>query len=200
MKTAVRRTAFLAATLALCPASTALAQTTVDAKAQPVLVLGGAVVAVLFVGLGQYLVRKGQHYRRMADATMSSWPMVQGTIVSATIRVRPGRDINGGDNTRYFPEIRYAYATAGVQRQGGVVRIGLDDIGYGIEAQARAHAARYVVGAKVPVWHDPDDAAVATLETGQVGGAGKIFAGLIFTLVGLGAAGFAVWAGFAAAS
>jgi hypothetical protein len=190
----------VAAALLLCPASAALAQTTVDAKAQPVLVLGGVVVAVLFLGLGAHLVRKGRRYRRMADATMSSWPMVQGTIVSAAIRVRPGHDINGGDNTRYFPEIRYAYVAGGVQRQGDVVCIGLDDIGYGIEAQARAHAARYVLGAKVPVWHDPDDAAVATLETGQVGGAGKIFAGVIFTGVGLGAAGFAVWAGFAITS
>lgn len=190
----------IAATLLLCPASAALAKTTIDAQAQPVFVLGGAVVAALFLGLGVYFVRKGLRYRRIADATVSSWPMVYGTIVSTTIRVRPGRDINGGDNTRYLPEVRYAYVAGGVQRQGGVVRIGLDDIGYGIEAQARAHAARYVLGAKVPVWHDPDDASVATLETGQVGGVGKIFAGLIFVLVGLGAGGFAVWAGSAATS
>src|SRR5690242_12962526 len=156
----------------------AFAAAVVDVAAKPYMVGGGWIVGLIFAGLGGFLLCKGIAYRRSAEA-MSAWQTVEGEVLESTVRKRVDRGYDGADITRYIPEVRYAYKLGGILREGTTVRIGLGDFGYMSERQARGHAGRYPVGARVGVRCDPQNADVAVLEGGQVGGGNKIVAGSI---------------------
>jgi len=171
---------------------------TVDAAAKPYIVGGSWLVGLIFAAIGLFFVGKGVRYRRMASA-MAAWPSAEGRVLASGVLTRVDRSGERGDLTRYIPQVRYAYAAGGKAHESDVVQVGLGDFGYAVEAQAREHAGRYPVGAKVKVRHDPADPAGAVLETGQVGGGRQIFAGTLFLLVGLGAIAVAIWVGTLAA-
>ncbi len=186
------RCALLAAVMLAGSLRQALADAVVDAAAKPVMVGGGWLAALVFAGLGGFLVRKGLAYRGEA-AAMSAWPAVEGEILDSSVRKRVDSGYDSADIARYIPEVRYAYKIGGVAQEGTTIRVGLGDFGYVSEQQAREHVARYPAGARVAVRYDPENPKTAVLETGQVGGGNKIFAGLIFLLLGLAAVVFAIW-------
>jgi uncharacterized protein DUF3592 len=195
----LRRDAVVAGLLALTGApAPAFAEAVVDAAAKPYMVGGGWIVALIFAGLGGFLLRKGISYRRLAEA-MSAWQTVEGEVLESTVRKRMDRGYDSADITRYIPQVRYAYKLGGIAREGATIRVGLGDFGYMSEQQAREHAGRYPAGARVAVRCDPQNPDVAVLEAGQVGGGNKVVAGSIFLLLGVCAAVFAIWiAGLAA--
>jgi hypothetical protein len=93
----------------------------------------------------------------------------------------------------YIPQVRYAYTANSVRHEGDVIRIGLGEMGYIQEKQARDHLMRYPVGATVLVRYDPENPQAAVLETGQVGAGRKLFAGAILAALGVAAIVFAIW-------
>lgn len=179
----------LIATCLLAP-ECALADSAIDAAIQPYFVLGGWGSALVFLGIGFFILRKAIRNRRVAAAA-AHWPTTKGTVISSDVVKRVSRSEQEFD---YFvPQIRYEYEANGIRRQGDVIRIGLDDMGYPEEKKAREHIALYPVGTTIPVRYDPQDPEHAVLEIGQVGVTRKIFAGFIFAGIGIAAIVFAIW-------
>ncbi len=172
----------------------ALAESVVDAAAEPYMVGGGWLVGLVFLGLGAFWVRKGIGYRRTAES-ISGWPVIDGKVIESSIKRRVDKSSEGPDITRYIPQVRYAYMVGGVALEGVTIRIGLADFGYTIEQRARDHVGRYPAGTAVSVRYDPANPKMAVLEAGQVGGGNKIFAGSILLVLGLCALVFAIWIG-----
>jgi hypothetical protein len=165
---------------------------TVDAEAKPYLVAGGCVAALAFAALGVFLLQKGLSLRRLANAA-AGWPTTDGRVLECTVAKRLDKDGEGGEMTRYIPQVRYAYNAGGAPRQGSTIRLGLTEAGYMVERQARDHIARYAIGGAVPVRYNPENPGMAVLELGQVGGNGMLFAGAIFAALALAAVVFAAW-------
>lgn len=190
----VPRRSLPTAALLLASLQPASADAVVDRAAQPYFVGGGLLAATIFGAIGLVWLRKGMRLRRAAEAIGAS-PVVEARILESGVVTRVDRDPERADITRHIPRVRYSYAVDGIVREGDVIRLGLGDIGYTSEQQAREHAARYPVGASVPLRCDPNDPGITALETGQVGSAGRILAGGLFVAVGLAALVFAIWAG-----
>lgn len=127
-------------------------------------------VVLGLVGLGVL----GWGFWRMRRASRSrAWPTVQGTLVSSTTASReapplPSRDGDAAASrpprTLYRPEVAYTYTVGGRSYTG--TQLGLDEVEVSSERHAQAHAARYVPGAPVTVFHDPEDPSRAVLEPG----------------------------------
>jgi hypothetical protein len=196
-KRGARRTFGICRPAAVIPAATclfaperALADSVIDAAIQPYFVLGGWIAALVFLGIGFFVLQKAIRNRRMATAA-AQWPTTDGTVISTDVVKRVSKSENEFD---YFvPQIRYEYETNGIRRRGDVIRIGLDDMGYLEEKKAREHIALYPVGATIPVRYDPQNPEHAVLETGQIGVNRKIFAGYILAGIGIAAIVFALW-------
>ena len=185
-----RLAAFVPFVTCLVAPERALAASAIDAGVQPYFVLGGWGTALVFLGIGFFILRKAIGNRRMAEAA-AQWPTTDGTVISTDVVKRVSKSENAFD---YFvPQIRYEYETNGIRRQGDVIRIGLGDMGYPEEKEAREHVARYPVGATIPVRYDPQDPEHAVLEIGQIGVSRKILAGFIFAGIGIAAIVFAIW-------
>jgi hypothetical protein len=177
------------ATCLFAPES-ALADSAIDAAVQPYFVLGGWGTALVFLGIGFFILRKAIRNRRMAAAA-AQWPTTDGTVISTDVVKRVSKSEHEFD---YFvPQIRYQYKTNGISHQGNVIRIGLDELGYPEEKKAREHIALYPVGTTIPVRYDPQDPERAVLEIGQMGVTRKILAGFIFAGIGIAAIVFAIW-------
>ena len=168
----------------------ALADSVIDAGVKPYFVLGGWLTALVFLGLGYFLLSKAIRARRLA-AAVEQWPTANGTVIAADIVKRVSKSEDEFDS--FIPEVRYAYKANGSRREGRVIRIGLDEMGYIQEKQACDHIARYPVGAKILVRYDPQDPEQAVLETGQVGAGRKMFAGSLLAGIGVAAIVFAIW-------
>ena len=119
------------------------------------------------------------------------WPVAEGVVVAAEVVKRTSKSDDEFDS--YIPKVRYAYTVNGVGYEGDVIRIGLADLGYVSEKQARDHVARYPVGATIAVRYDPQNLQRAVLEIGQLGAARYLLAGTLFAGVGVGALVFAIW-------
>lgn len=190
----ILRRSLPAAVLLLASFERASAASAVDRAAQPYLVGGGLLAAIAFGAIGLVWFFKGVRIRRAAEAIAAS-PIVEARILESDIVTRVDKDPERADITRYIPRVRYAYAVDGIIREGEVIRLGLGEVGYMSEQQAREHAARYPVGASMPLRCNPNEPSLTALETGQVGSAGKILAGGLFVAVGVAALVFAIWAG-----
>ncbi|HWG05149.1 MAG TPA: DUF3592 domain-containing protein, partial [Beijerinckiaceae bacterium] len=169
----------------------ARAQSYVDAGAQPYLVIGGWLAAVLFLGIGIYLLQKGWRYRRTAAASVL-WPTASGTVTSSEISKREGSD--DGQRFNYFmPVVTYSYKVAGTEHRGNTIKIGLEKNSYPSEKVAAGYIERYPIGSTIQVRYDPTKPDFSLLEIGQIGGTRQIFAGVLLAIVGIGAVVFAVW-------
>jgi len=166
---------------------------TVDAAAQHYMVGGGVLAGLVFLVLGLIFFMRGRGTRQMARASVH-WPVTDGKILAANIVTEIRQTGRSGRYEVYIPKTRYSYSVAGNRIEGNIIRPGIDQFGYGIEAQAKAHLDPYKVGATVPVRYDPANPAIAVLELGEYGGARNIFGGTVFMLVGIAAFIFAVWA------
>ena len=153
-------------------------------------VLGGLVTAVVFSSVGLLITWPAIAQRRMAAAAMHGrW---SSRVVSTDVLKKVFRS-QDSDFDYFVPRIRYEYMTNGIRREGDVVRIGLDEMGYPLEKQAREHIARYPPGAKIPVRYDRHAPERAVLEAGHTGVTRKILAG--FILLGLAIAALALPSG-----
>jgi Protein of unknown function (DUF3592) len=170
--------------------SSAFAGSAIDRAVKPYFVLGGGLAALIFLSIGFVLLAKAIHYRGVAAAAVR-WPVAEGVVVAAEVVKRTSKSDDEFDS--YLPRVRYAYTANGVGYEGDVIRIGLEDIGYFKETQARDHMARYPVGAATAVRYDPQNPRSAVLEIGQVGAGRYLFAGALLAGVGLGAVVFAIW-------
>lgn len=168
----------------------AFAHGAIDRGVKPYFVLGGGLAALVFLGIGFFLLSKAMHYRRMAAAAVQ-WPVVEGVVVAAEVIKRTSKSEDEFDS--YIPRVGYAYTVNGIGYEGDVVRIGLEDLGYIKEKQAHDHLARYPAGATIAVRYDPQKPEIAVLEIGQVGAARYLLAGTLLGGVGVGAIVFAIW-------
>jgi hypothetical protein len=110
----------------------------------------------------------------------------RGKVISTDVVKRV---FKSQDQFDYFvPRIRYEYTANGIRRQGDVIRIGLDEMGYLEDNKARKHIGLYPAGTTIPVRYDPQDPEHAVLETGHVGVTRKILAG-----IGIAAIVFSIW-------
>ncbi len=188
-----RLAAVVAAASCFLPSGSALADSVIDAAVKPYFVLGGWLAALVFVGLGFLVLRNAIGNRRRAAAA-AQWPTCDGRVISADVDKRVSKSAEQEFN--YFvPRIRYEYTANGIRRQGEIIRIGLDDIGYPEEQKAREHIALYPVGKTIPVRYDPQNPDDSVLEVGELGVTRKIVAGVIFASLGAAAIVFAVWSG-----
>jgi hypothetical protein len=176
--------------IAVLVPDSALADSAIDRAVKPYFVLGGSLAALIFLSIGFVLLAKATHYRRVAAAAVQ-WPVAEGVVLAADVIKRTSKSDDEFDS--YIPRVRYAYTANGVGYEGDVIRIGLEDIGYFKETQARDHMARYPVGAATAVRYDPQNPRSAVLEIGQVGAGRYLFAGVLLAGVGLGAVVFAIW-------
>ena len=128
-------------------------------------VLGLVGLAVIGLGL-----------RRMGQAARSrKWPTTPGSIRSSTILSRLAPTLPQADEdeeqaaarppqTLYRPEVTYTYTVEGKTYTG--TKLGGDTVEVSSERHAREHAARYVPGAPVTVYYDPENPSHALLEPG----------------------------------
>lgn len=97
-----------------------------------------------------------------ADAS-ENWPIVNGTIVSATVG---GQEAERSD-TEYFtlrPNIYYEFEVDGIRYTSNRISFGLS--AYGDEDRAQRMVALYPPGKSVPIRYNPKNPAVAVLEPG----------------------------------
>ena len=179
----------IVATAMLAP-DCALADGVIDRGVKPYFILGGSLAALLFLGIGFFLLSKALHHYRMA-AMVVQWPIAEGTVVAAEVVKRIATSDDEPDS--YIPRVSYAFRVNGIGYQGNVIRIGLDERGYISEQQARDHLARYPAGASIGVRYDPKRPEIAVLEIGQVGATRYLIAGGLLAAVGVGAVVFAIW-------
>lgn len=180
----------MVAMIAMLAPERAFADSAIDRDVKPYFVLGGALAALVFLGIGFLLLSRAIRYRRLAAAAVH-WPTTEGTVLATDVikRVASSDD----DYDRYVPRVRYAYTVNGVGRKSDVIRVGLSDLGYLREEQAREHLERYPLGATIAVRYDPQNPEQATLEAGQAGAARYFIAGGLLAGVGVGAIVFAIW-------
>jgi hypothetical protein len=94
---------------------------------------------------------------RRAQAS-SGWPVAHGHVLTSDIEITT---VRGG--RLFWPRVRYTYVVLGKPYENGVIEYGLT--GFGKEDGAKELAARYPVGQKVEVHHDPDDPQESCLQT-----------------------------------
>jgi len=109
--------------------SRAFADSAIDRAAKPYFVLGGWGAALLFLGIGFFLLSKAIHYRRMAAALMQ-WPVVEGVVLATGVIKRTSKSDDEFDS--YVPSVNYAYPVNGVRYEGDRIRIGLEAIALSI--------------------------------------------------------------------
>ena len=176
--------------MAMLAPERAFAGSAIERGVKPYFVLGGGLAALVFLGIGLFLLSRAIRTRRLA-ATAVHWPTTDGTVIATDVIKRVSRSDDEYD--RYVPRVSYAYTVNGVGRKSDVIRVGLHDLGYLREEQAREHLARYPLGAAIAVHYDPQKPERATLEIGQAGAARYFLAGILLAGVGVGAMVFAIW-------
>lgn len=123
----------------------------------PVAIIVDLIGAGLFVG--GFLL-----YQRAAEA--AAWPAVDGTVIRSDVRSER-RTASGSKSGRqeisYFPVVAYRYQLESRTFEGDKIRPGVA-WGSHVEAEARAEAGRYPVGAKIRVHVNPRDSFDACLE------------------------------------
>jgi len=164
----------------------------VNAGAKLYLVAGGWIAGLFLTALSVFYIQKGVRYRSVSRS-VAGWPTTNATVIVSAVVERVFRDAQGYNAKRYIPDVRYVYDVDGVRRENDVIKMGLGDLGYMLDKQARDHAGRYPVHARVPVYYDPANPTTAVLEVGQVSGTNKIVAGGLLFVLGLGAFVFAIW-------
>jgi Protein of unknown function (DUF3592) len=175
------------ATFSVAFAGVALAYTTIDADAQPYLVLGGFLAGAACIGLGLFLIKRGRDARRIGQDS-GHWPTTDGKILTAIVAKKsyPTAGIY------HVPRVRYSYAVAGKAYEGSVICPGIEQFGLGSDLQAHARVDRYPVGKTVLVHYDPNDPSVAVLEPAEVGSMRNIISGALALLLAVFFIGLAI--------
>ncbi len=158
-----------------------------------ILVVGAfSTAGIALAAFGVFLLVRAQMNANTALA-LPQWPTVEGKVLSSGVDTRSRQMTPVNRLSYYVPQLRYAYTIGGTNFEGSVIRPGLDMEGHAVEADARAHIARYPVGGTVTVHYNPQDPKDAALEGGIAGGARWAVVGIGFTLVGIFLLGFMFW-------
>jgi hypothetical protein len=144
------------------------------------------VFPLIFLGAGAVLLVIGARGYLRATASLD-WPIAEGVVVASSVRSQTSRSKEGRTSTSHRAEVLYEFEAEGAKWSGA--RVSFGEYASSDPAHARGIVARYPVGERVAVRHDPDDPGLCVLEPGL--GAGVwIFLGLgsVFAVVGLVAA------------
>lgn len=100
----------------------------------------------------------------------ASWPEVQGTVVSATVKsrtsMRRSQTVGQRDRLReFYPSITYRWTVNGQTYTGSRYQLGANAESYyfGERDKAQAEVDAHPVGKSIPVFHDPADPSAAVL-------------------------------------
>ncbi len=103
----------------------------------------------------------------VSERTASAWPSVEGLVISSELASEDIERKNAATGretrvTRWRVDVRYGYEVGGRRLEGTSIR--LLDVATPDRVQAERQFALYPAGAKVRVYHEPDDPANAVLE------------------------------------
>jgi hypothetical protein len=116
------------------------------------------VCVLIFGSVAAFFYVTGRKYGALATAS-AAWPTVQGKVIRCGVIMQ--RRPNGGST--YRSDICYEYTAAGARREGNVIRFGNLDLA--TEPAAQKILDPYPAGTVVTVHYQPDNPAVAVLET-----------------------------------
>jgi hypothetical protein len=145
--------------------------------------LCGAGLGLIFIGIGAFLLYKGQQSRKKAGDSQG-WPSTQGQIVDARIDRSMHTDSDGDTGYSYTPRVEYTYEFGGVHYHGKNISFGLAS-GYNRQHQAQEIIDRYQVGSEVPVYYDPANPEDSVLERKAGSFTTTLVIGIVFIIVGL---------------
>ena len=116
----------------------------------------------------------------------SSWPSVQGRVLSKQVKSSTFRDNNGRTSDSYRPQIEYTYVVDGKTYQGSTLRI--PSRPYGRSNKAQEAIAEFSLKKPCTVYFDPEDPNKSVLQPGVyfLNVAGLALFGLGFTVIGIG--------------
>lgn len=144
-------------------------------------------LGLLLSGFGVSFIADGLQAR--------SWPVVDGRVVSTTVRVDMPTGNSGATREareahwRYYPSITYRWVVDGRPHTGSRYQLGTTHPKLRQREEAQAAAARYPVGSTVRVHYNPANPDQAVLETAPSVG---IYVPLLFGLVLIAATGFGI--------
>jgi hypothetical protein len=115
-------------------------------------------IAVLLIVIGVGLIALGFPARRRANEAAKRrmlWPTAQGRVVTAQLATR---ETEGGENSTSYRvlDVRYQYEVAGAEH------LGARD--FTADKTLPERQSRYVEGAAVAVYYDPDHPAKSVIE------------------------------------
>jgi len=110
-------------------------------------------VEALLVALVLAAIAAGVWHTWSRQQASRSWPAVEGRILSARIVESDDGSNNGEGSRRFTVEAGYEYGVDGKRYRG--TRIRLAHEGHRLREDAEAELARYPVGGRVDVFHDP---------------------------------------------
>jgi hypothetical protein len=145
--------------------------------------LCGAGFGLIFVGIGAFLLYKGQQSRKKVGASQG-WPSTQGQIVDTHIDRSMHTDSDGDTDYSYTPRLEYTYEFGGVHYHGKNIYFGLAS-GYNNQSQAQEIIDRYPVGSEIPVYYDPANPEDSVLERKAGNFTTTLVLGIVFIIVGL---------------
>lgn len=112
-----------------------------------------AILAVLVIALA----------RARQDSVSARWPKATARILKSGVETRTRHFRNEPETTFDLPDVEYEFSVGGRTYRGARVRLD----GENMEEDAHSVAARYPVGASVPVFYDPKDPSNCMLEHGS---------------------------------
>jgi len=132
----------------------------------------------LLIGVGMLLL--GTVMFKLPRAIVSSnWPTTEGEIVSSYVEVG-----DHGDSWSAWPRVSYTYLVDGKKYTSNNIEV--EDFGRATDSYAQKVIQRYPEGARVKVFYEPDDPAVAVLEPGFPRSSGFVFIFLLVVIMGIG--------------
>lgn len=140
----------------------------------------GIFILVFALG-GIYLVYLGIKNVRKARVAQN-WPSAIGQVAGVDVRESQSTDSDGDRRTNYYPIVRYTYVVNGQSFAGDRLAFG-PRTGSGRYAKAQAMANRYVVGAPVTVYYNPENPEEAVLEKRAAGTMTTLIIGIAFLAV-----------------
>jgi hypothetical protein len=112
--------------------------------------------------------------RMRADLSLA-WPTARGRILHSEATMRLGK------GARHHPDISYEYDVAGKRYTSSLIRF--SGAHFRSNDGAQRVVERYPVGAEVPVRYDPENPALAVLESSPAGATQAIWLGASFLLL-----------------
>jgi len=136
--------------------------------------------AVILILLGAGFVVAGLVSKQRAKAA-SSWPNTQGVIIKSEL-IRHVSRSSGIQSTSYIPDLEYQYTVMGQVFTGKRLSFGTKNFTY---EQSQEIAAKYPVGAKVPVYYNPNKSPDSILEMSPRGTGTLIIIGIVPIVLGV---------------